>query len=129
MRKRRFKEMGRTKAFLISVALSLLSFLAISFIAAVFSDMLEDSRAGAERLTLVCIIISGFTSGFISRKLLSGFAQSLASCAVVTLIFALTACIASGYSLGAFMNELTYLLLSVPGALLARERKKRRRAR
>jgi CHASE2 domain-containing sensor protein len=129
MKRRSFKEIGRLPAFALSVALSALVFLSVSFISAIASGFFANSRAGAEYLTLVTILCSGFISGFVSRRLLSAPLPAVLSMGVITLIFAGAAAILSGYSLGAFMNQLTFLLVSLVGIFAARERKARRRRR
>lgn len=129
MKRKKLKDIGPARSFALAVALSLAAFLAISLISALVSVFFENSRAAAEYLTLVTLLCSGFVAGFISRKLLSGFLPAMLSSGIICLAFAILAAIISGYSLGAFMNEATFFLLSLVGIFTARERRPRRRHR
>ena len=127
MKRKRLEDMGPTLSFVISIASSLLVFLIASFICSVAAGFFEDSRAGAEYLTLVCVLCSGFLSGFISRKVMRSPLPAAISMGAVVLIFAALSALIFNYSAGAFMNEITFLLLSLAGIFAAREKKRRRR--
>ena len=129
MKRRHSGEMGHSRAFIMAVGLSLTSFFGISLISALCSGFFENSRAGAEYLTLVTVLCSGFVTGFISRKILASPLPAMLSSGNICLIFAVLAAIVTGYSLGAFMNEITFFLLSLVGIFAARERKVRHRRR
>lgn len=128
-RRRKLSEMGGAYAFIFATALSLCSFFAVSLICALASSFFENSRAGAEYLTLVALLVSGLIAGFISRKMLHTLPKSLLPSGLVCIAFAIIATVTGGYSLGAFMNELSFFLLSLVGIFLGRERSARRRHR
>ena len=129
MKKRRIREFGRREKFAIAISLSIASFFIISFISALCAGFFENSRAGAEYLTLVALLCSGVVSGFISEKVMHSPASSVLAVGIITIAFAIICALVSGYSLGAFMNNLTFLLPSFVGIFLAREKKHRRNKR
>ena len=129
MKRKRLKDIGPIGSFALAMLASALIFIAVAFISAIVSGFFKDSRAGAEYLTLVTLLCSGFITGFVSRKILMGSLPAVISSGTVCIIFAMLAAIIFGYSLGAFMNEATFFLLSLVGIFAARERKKHRRRR
>ena len=129
MKKIRTRELGRAEKFALAIALSLASFFAISFISALCSGLFQNSHLGAEYLTLVTLLCSGVVSGFISEKILHSPISSALVTVVIVVAFTLFSSLISGYSLCAFMNHVTFLLLSPIGMLLAKKKKHKRRRR
>ena len=129
MKKRRIRELGRTEKFALATVLSLASFFAISFISALCSGFFENSHLGAEYLTLATLLCSGVVSGFICEKILHSPIRAMLAVGAIAIAFVLLSSVISGYSLGAFMNHITFLLLSPLGMLLAKEKKHKRHRR
>ena len=129
MKKIRLRSFGRREKFAVAISISVASFFIISFISAICSGFFENSRAGAEYLTLVTLLCSGVVSGFISEKILRSPASSALTVGIIAIAFAVICALVSGYSLGALMNHLTFLLPSFIGIFLAREKKHRRHKR
>lgn len=127
--KRRLNKLNPTRAFFISLALSLGVLLVISCICASFSGFFENSREGVGYLSLVTVLLSGIISGFIAMKLQGAILPALLSTATLCLLLSVTAMLLGGFSLAAFMNHITIFLLSVPGMLIAARNGKRGRRR
>ena len=116
------------KKLFISVAITAITVLALSFVCALISEKQGSSSAEIKIYSFAVLILASLLSGFVNSKR-SSVKESILSSFLCTLIMLLVGIILSAgkTEAGAFMNYACFFLLSSAGAYLGKKRVKKAR--
>lgn len=129
MNKRRKKELGLSALLAIGASASALSVFAVAFALAVISSLTNDPTSLTGAFSLLALVIAGAVSGFLISRLNGdgGVLVSILSSVISTSVMILAGLIIKkgALPLGAVLNLLVFLAVSIVFSLLGKRRTKK----
>lgn len=131
MKKYKKKEIGLTVLLLIGAGISIASVAVVAFVLAVVSSLTGDPTALTGAFSLLTLVMAGAVSGFITSRVNGegGVPVGVLSAVISTSLMLLVGLVIKGglLPLGAILNLLVFLAVSIIFSLVGKKREKRRR--
>ncbi len=133
MKKHNKKELNLTTLLLIGAGVAIASVAAVSFALALISSFTKDPTALTGAFSLLALVLAGGISGFVTSRVNGegGTLVGILSAVISTSVMMVAGLIWKGgfLPLGAILNLLVFLAVSVISSLLGKKRAKRMRHR
>lgn len=132
MKKRKRKDPGLGTLMLMGAGFALVMIVTVTFILAVISYMTSDPTSLTGALSLTALLVAGAISGYITSRVnggggvLVGILSAVISAAIILVIGLISK---GGISVGAFINTIAYVSISVIASVIGKKRIRKRKRR